>query len=62
MQQFQAGNFSFEQWLQYQEWLHAEDVCDPQTKADMGVDLETDRHDRFAAAKHNNLSVTPEYL
>eukprot|EP00973_Karenia_brevis_P095203 12426233-Karenia_brevis.AAC.1 len=39
-----------------------EDVCDPQTKADMNVSLGQDWHDRFAAEKHNDLSHTPDYL
>eukprot|EP00973_Karenia_brevis_P083592 11597360-Karenia_brevis.AAC.1 len=42
--------------------MHFEDVCDPQTRADMNVNLDKDWHDTFAAQKHNDHSYTPEYL
>eukprot|EP00973_Karenia_brevis_P057840 8051911-Karenia_brevis.AAC.1 len=62
MQKFKDGKFTFEQWLQYQGWMHSEDVCYPQTKAHMNVSLEQDLRNSFAAEKHNDLSYTPEYL
>eukprot|EP00973_Karenia_brevis_P029514 4072023-Karenia_brevis.AAC.1 len=62
MQKFQDGKFTFEQRLQYQEWMHFENVCAPQTKSDMNVSLEQDWHDRFAEQRHNDLAYTLEYL
>ena len=40
--------FSFDQWIAYHEWFHAEDVLDPEVKQTMAKDLEEQWHSRFA--------------
>ena len=54
-------SFSFDQWIAYHEWFHAEDVLDAEVKQGMADDLEEQWHSRFAGKdrrgrKRNNLS------
>ena len=42
------NRFSFDQWIAYQEWFHAEDVIDPEVKQTLAKDLEEQWHSRFA--------------
>ena len=53
--------FSFDQWIAYHEWFHAEDVLDPEVKQTMAKDLEEQWHSRFAG-KDRKVLKQPPYL
>ena len=60
--QLQNGSFTFQQWKDYGEWLHAEDVFDSNVKAAFAPKLEEQWHSRFADKENDDMSVTPKYL
>ena len=55
----QKGRFTFAQWINYQEWLHAEDVLDPEVKNAMATGLEEQWHTRFAGQDPVSRKYTP---
>ena len=58
----QEGQFAYDDWVAYQEWLHCEDVLDPDVRAAVSPTLEEEWHQRFSARAHDDMSVTPTYL
>ena len=62
VQKLQDQRFSMDDWFAYQEWFHAEDVLDKDTKEEVTATLEEDWHSRFSDKKHDDMSVTPAYL
>ena len=59
---FQQGLFTFQQWKQYNEWLHFQDIFDQHEKDRMASKLEEQWHARFASKDNDDMSVTATYL
>jgi len=62
VEKLKAQKFSFADWQNYQEWLHAEDVLDERVKESMAPNLEEQWHTRFGGTEHHDMSATPLYL
>ena len=60
--QLQNGRFTFAQWINYQEWLHAEDVLDPEVKNAMATGLEEQWHTRFAGQDPFSRNITNQLI
>ena len=58
----QSQSFTFQDIVNYQEWLHAEDVFDPKVREDLLPTLEKEWHDRFSTSAHHDLSQIPQYF
>ena len=58
----QNGQFTYEQFRHYQEWLHAEKVFDPKVKEEVEATRDEGWHNRYAGAEHNFMSTTAEFL
>ncbi len=59
---FQQEKFTFEDLVQFNSWYHAEDVFDKEVHEELGKDLDTEWHSRFAHTRHDDMSQTPSYL
>ena len=62
VKRLQSHSFSFEDIVQYQGWLHAEDLFDETVREELLPTLEQEWHERFSKSAHDDLSQTPEYL
>ena len=56
VKQLQTGLFSFQDIVNYQEWLHAEDLFDESVREEVMTNLENDWHQRFSAPTHDDKS------
>ena len=61
-QKFREGKFTFADWTNYHEWLHAEDILDADVQATLANNLEEEWHTRFADKEHHDMSVTPLFV
>ena len=62
MAKLEAGKFTFQQWLDYQEWLHKEDVLEENTKQELAGDLENQWNRRFSTKENDDMSLNPSFL
>ena len=59
---FEQQQFTFADFVQYQSWFHAEDIFDKEVNAEIGKDLDTAWHARFASTTNDDMSVMRPYL